>query len=284
MRLQILMGSVDAMRPLENWQLANEVALTRLGLSFCLCLQDSHHGRRLVLYRQRLFPGDRHLWRRHGHLGWREPGNLFQSEWTQPIGVTLIFRPVAGGQEYLLASTKVHTQTHRHRCSTSKLTKLLSWLIPLSGVILLDWLSIKLFQTATTQLSASSLLLIRSSSMSPSTRCFAPPCWRGFIPLQIWQCGGTLEIVTCSHVGHVFRKATPYTFPGGTGQIINKNNRRLAEVWMDEFKNFFYIISPGKLDCVEKLRARVCLCGGRVCDPVIDSGILQWLVRQSCMQ
>lgn len=64
--------------------------------------------------------------------------------------------------------------------------------------------------------------------------------------LQIWQCGGSLEIVTCSHVGHVFRKATPYSFPGGTGQVINKNNRRLAEVWMDEFKDFFYIISPGR--------------------------------------
>jgi len=63
--------------------------------------------------------------------------------------------------------------------------------------------------------------------------------------VQIWQCGGTLLIVTCSHVGHVFRKATPYTFPGGTGQIINKNNRRLAEVWMDSYKDFFYIISPG---------------------------------------
>uniref|UniRef100_A0AAY4CWZ4 Polypeptide N-acetylgalactosaminyltransferase n=1 Tax=Denticeps clupeoides TaxID=299321 RepID=A0AAY4CWZ4_9TELE len=62
---------------------------------------------------------------------------------------------------------------------------------------------------------------------------------------RIWQCGGSLEIVTCSHVGHVFRKATPYSFPGGTGQVINKNNRRLAEVWMDEFKDFFYIISPG---------------------------------------
>lgn len=85
---------------------------------------------------------------------------------------------------------------------------------------------------------------------------------------QIWQCGGTLEIVTCSHVGHVFRKATPYTFPGGTGQIINKNNRRLAEVWMDEFKNFFYIISPGEsvFMCLSVSFVNVCMydlvCGG----------------------
>lgn len=75
---------------------------------------------------------------------------------------------------------------------------------------------------------------------------------------QIWQCGGSLEIVTCSHVGHVFRKATPYTFPGGTGHVINKNNRRLAEVWMDEFKDFFYIISPGK----ELFSERVVICNG----------------------
>jgi len=62
---------------------------------------------------------------------------------------------------------------------------------------------------------------------------------------QIWQCHGTLLIVTCSHVGHVFRKATPYTFPGGTSKIINHNNDRLAEVWMDEWKEFYYKISPG---------------------------------------
>uniref|UniRef100_A0A8C4QCT3 Polypeptide N-acetylgalactosaminyltransferase n=1 Tax=Eptatretus burgeri TaxID=7764 RepID=A0A8C4QCT3_EPTBU len=74
---------------------------------------------------------------------------------------------------------------------------------------------------------------------------------------RIWQCGGKLEIVTCSHVGHVFRKATPYTFPGGTGQVINKNNRRLAEVWMDEFKNFFYIISPGGSMLFSSLRPKV---------------------------
>lgn len=60
------------------------------------------------------------------------------------------------------------------------------------------------------------------------------------------MCGGALEILTCSRVGHVFRKSTPYTFPGGTSEIVNRNNARLAEVWMDSWKNFFYVVNPGK--------------------------------------
>ena len=46
-------------------------------------------------------------------------------------------------------------------------------------------------------------------------------------------------------VRHVFRKSTPYTFPGGTSRIVNHNNARLAEVWLDEWKEFYFSINPG---------------------------------------
>ena len=61
---------------------------------------------------------------------------------------------------------------------------------------------------------------------------------------RVWMCGGTLLISTCSRVGHVFRKTTPYTFPGGTSQIVNHNNARLAEVWMDNWADFYFSLNP----------------------------------------
>uniref|UniRef100_A0A8C3WPB4 Polypeptide N-acetylgalactosaminyltransferase n=1 Tax=Catagonus wagneri TaxID=51154 RepID=A0A8C3WPB4_9CETA len=56
---------------------------------------------------------------------------------------------------------------------------------------------------------------------------------------RVWQCGGQLEIIPCSVVGHVFRTKSPHTFPKGIN-VIARNQVRLAEVWMDSYKEIFY--------------------------------------------
>lgn len=61
---------------------------------------------------------------------------------------------------------------------------------------------------------------------------------------RVWMCGGQILIVTCSRVGHVFRKVSPYSWPGGVERILNHNTRRTTEVWMDKYKEFVYRMNP----------------------------------------
>ncbi|KAL5280777.1 pgant3 family protein [Megaselia abdita] len=56
---------------------------------------------------------------------------------------------------------------------------------------------------------------------------------------RIWQCGGSLMVEPCSHVGHIFRSTSPYTFPGGLHKTVFENLIRVAKVWMDDWQ-FFY--------------------------------------------
>ncbi|KAG7278724.1 hypothetical protein CRUP_023373 [Coryphaenoides rupestris] len=60
------------------------------------------------------------------------------------------------------------------------------------------------------------------------------------ISFKIWMCGGEIEIIPCSRVGHIFRGQNPYKFPKDRQKTVERNLARVAEVWLDEYKELFY--------------------------------------------
>ncbi|XP_073991415.1 polypeptide N-acetylgalactosaminyltransferase 1-like [Rhodnius prolixus] len=60
---------------------------------------------------------------------------------------------------------------------------------------------------------------------------------------RVWQCGGTLETIPCSRVGHVFRSFHPYSFPGDKDSH-GINTARTVRVWMDEYQRLFFQNRP----------------------------------------
>lgn len=73
---------------------------------------------------------------------------------------------------------------------------------------------------------------------------------------KTWMCGGTLEIIPCSRVGHIFRKKSPYKWRPGV-DVVRRNTIRLAEVWMDEFAQYYYFRTGPKPDDYGDISDRV---------------------------
>ncbi|KAH6936565.1 hypothetical protein HPB50_019175 [Hyalomma asiaticum] len=83
------------------------------------------------------------------------------------------------------------------------------------------------------------------------------------LSFKIWQCGGTMVDAPCSRVGHIYRKFAPFPNPG-IGDFVGRNYRRVAEVWMDEYKEYLYMrrphyrnLEPGDLTAQKELRKRL---------------------------
>ncbi|KAF7279102.1 hypothetical protein GWI33_007615 [Rhynchophorus ferrugineus] len=69
------------------------------------------------------------------------------------------------------------------------------------------------------------------------------------LSFKIWQCGGSIEWVPCSRVGHVYRSFMPYNFgklaQKKKGSLITINYKRVIETWFDsKYKAFFYTREP----------------------------------------
>ncbi|KAK2493905.1 hypothetical protein MC885_006349 [Smutsia gigantea] len=60
------------------------------------------------------------------------------------------------------------------------------------------------------------------------------------LSFKVWMCGGEIEIIPCSRVGHIFRSDNPYSFPKDRMKTVERNLARVAEVWLDEYKELFY--------------------------------------------
>jgi len=65
-------------------------------------------------------------------------------------------------------------------------------------------------------------------------------CENTELSFKTWMCGGSMELIPCSHVGHMFRKLLPFSFVADFGKTILKNCQRVAAVWMDEYKELYY--------------------------------------------
>ncbi|XP_047411484.1 polypeptide N-acetylgalactosaminyltransferase 10 isoform X2 [Sciurus carolinensis] len=80
------------------------------------------------------------------------------------------------------------------------------------------------------------------------------------ISFKVWMCGGRMEDIPCSRVGHIYRKYVPYKVPAGVS--LARNLKRVAEVWMDEYAEYIYQrrpeyrhLSAGDVAAQKKLRS-----------------------------
>ncbi|XP_068092196.1 polypeptide N-acetylgalactosaminyltransferase 15 isoform X2 [Hyperolius riggenbachi] len=58
------------------------------------------------------------------------------------------------------------------------------------------------------------------------------------LSLRVWLCGGSVEIVPCSRVGHLSQNQSALNLI--KNEAILRNKIRIAEIWLDEYKDVFY--------------------------------------------
>jgi len=63
------------------------------------------------------------------------------------------------------------------------------------------------------------------------------------LSFKTWRCGGTIEVVPCSRIGHLFRNPEYRPYPVEVDQVV-KNYDRLARLWWKDHLEYFRRMKP----------------------------------------
>ncbi|KAH8345934.1 hypothetical protein KR067_009514 [Drosophila pandora] len=71
------------------------------------------------------------------------------------------------------------------------------------------------------------------------------------LSFKIWMCGGQMYDAPCSRIGHIYRGPRNHNPSPRKGDYLHRNYKRVAEVWMDEYKNYLYSHGDGIYERVD---------------------------------
>lgn len=65
------------------------------------------------------------------------------------------------------------------------------------------------------------------------------------LSFKAWRCGGSIIVVPCSRVGHLFRDPEHRPYPVDIPQVV-ENYSKLARVWLEDpyLEKAFYVVKP----------------------------------------
>lgn len=75
---------------------------------------------------------------------------------------------------------------------------------------------------------------------------------------QTWLCGGSVEILPCSRVGHIYKNQDADSPLDPEATLLNKV--RVAETWLGSFRETFYKHSPKAFSLSKVRTAQRGLC------------------------
>mmetsp|Transcript_21865 Transcript_21865/g.49844 ORF Transcript_21865/g.49844 Transcript_21865/m.49844 type:complete len:427 (+) Transcript_21865:67-1347(+) len=63
------------------------------------------------------------------------------------------------------------------------------------------------------------------------------------LTMKVWRCGGNIEMVPCSRVGHLYRDPSQRPYNVEVNTVVH-NYKRLAELWARDHLDYFYKMKP----------------------------------------